>query len=265
MSTRITACIVTYRSDLTDVSHAVQSLKVCTLPIEIIVVDNDSGGNYRAALNDRLAAFSNVKIVNSGGNRGFGAGHNFGFNAVAAHSDIHLVVNPDILVHKNAVETLIEYLNTHPDVGMAAPKVVDRQGTVQYLCKRYPSVLALFGRRFMPGYLLKKPCMVQFMDRYHMRDKDYNQVMEPECISGCFMAFRSNIFKQLGGFDKTFFLYFEDNDITLRARKICKAVYVPEAVVTHAWKGGARQSGKLTWLQIQSAIKFYRKWGWKLY
>jgi GT2 family glycosyltransferase len=262
---RITACIVVYKSNLEDVFRSVESLYACTLPIDILVVDNHSGAEYYALLTQKLAAFEDVVVMDSGANKGFGAGHNIGFKSLEDESDVHIVVNPDIIVHRGAIEAMVAKLDENPEIGLIAPKIVDEHGNLQHLCRRFPSVLVLFGRRFMPRFLLDTPFMIAKMDTYHMRDKNYDDIMEPQCISGCFMMFRSDIFRELMGFDEHFFLYFEDNDITLRARKICTAVYYPKATVTHTWKGGARQSIRLTKLQIQSAFKFYRKWGWKFY
>lgn len=262
---RITACIVSYRSNIRDILEAVRSIKACSLPVHLLVVDNFSSEAYRAELSQSLTEFSDVRLLGLQDNRGFGAGHNAGFKEVAAISDFHLIVNPDIVVHEGAIEAMAHYMQQHMEVGLIAPKVVDEQGELQYLCKRCPSVLALFGRRFMPDFLLRKSFMMETMNRYHMRDKDYTAIMEPECISGCFMMFRSNIFREIGGFDERFFLYFEDNDITLRVRHVSKAIYLPSAVVTHAWQGGARKSITLTKLQIVSAFKFFNKWGWRLF
>lgn len=259
----ITACIVTYKSNSKDVLQAVESLQACTLPVDIIVVDNHSGTEYRNALTETLAPFDDVKIANTGANKGFGAGHNIGFKALGEQSDFHIVCNPDIVVHDGAIEAIIEYMQRMPDVGLIAPKVVDEQGEVQHLCRKHPTFLGLFARRCMPKYLLEDPWMIRYMNAYLMRDKNYEAIMEPECLSGCFMVFRSSVFKTLEGFDESFFLYFEDYDITLRARKICKALYYPNATVTHAWKGGSRRNLKLIKLQIKSAIKFFRKWRWK--
>jgi GT2 family glycosyltransferase len=259
----ITACIVTYKSNLDDVYRAVESLSASTLPIEILVVDNHSGDDYYQALKERLSSFEDVLISDSGANKGFGAGHNFGFATVSDGSDIHLVINPDIIVHKGAIEAMVDYMEQRPEVGLLAPKIVDEHGNIQYLCKRFPSMLVLFGRRFMPKLLLETAFMKRAMDAYQMKDHDYNTIIEPPCISGCFMMFRSQLFEELLGFDERFFLYFEDFDISLRAHQISRAVYFPHATVTHKWRGGSRQSFKLVKIQIRSAVRFFNKWGWK--
>lgn len=258
---RISACIVTYKSDIAAVTKAVNSLTSYKYQIDVVIVDNASGAKYRSDLTTALAG-KNVTIIDSGMNKGFGAGHNLGFMR-ASKAEFHLLVNPDIIVHDGAIDNMVDYMRSNPDIGLLAPKIVNEQGELQYLCKRYPTVLALFGRRFLPEAVLKLPLFKDALNRYAMRDADYTQILEPEFISGCFMVFRSSIFSKLQGFDERFFLYFEDTDITLRAREICRAVYYPLASVTHAWKGGAKTSRKLTYIMMQSAVKFFNKWGWK--
>lgn len=252
------AVIVTYQSDLNVLKRAVDSLRCCQLPMEIILVDNDSGAAYRGDLG---RSFPDIRVIDSGLNKGFGAGHNLGF-ALKNLSDYHLVVNPDIRVGAGQIEAMIEFMQARKDVGVCVPKITNEQGELQYLCKRKPSVMALFGRRFLPNALADM-LLKRVLDRYVMKDKDYNQIIEPEFLSGCFMVFRSDIYKALEGFDERFFLYFEDADITLRARKICKAVHFPGASVVHAWKGGARNSRYLTRVMLVSAVKYFNKWGWK--
>lgn len=255
---RISAVIVTYRSDIQVLRKTVDSLRACTLSIDITLVDNDSGAEYRARLATRFPA---VRIIDSGRNAGFGAGHNLGFAKQSQQSDYHLVVNPDIVVPEGTIEELIQFMQTRKEVGLCVPKIVDERGDLQYLCKRKPSVMALFGRRFLPASLANL-LLKGVMKHYTMRDKDYNKILEPDFLSGCFMVFRSEVFQQLEGFDERFFLYFEDADITMRAKQITKAVHFPGAHVVHDWKGGARTSRQLTKIMITSAFKFFNKWGW---
>ena len=258
-SPRISAVIVTYQSDLNALKRAVDSLRSCTLPIEILLVDNNSGADYRGDLG---RAFSDIRIIDSGLNKGFGAGHNLGFALREQPSDYHLVVNPDVIIPLGAIEEMVQFMGTRHKVGLATPKIVNEQGEMQYLCKRKPSIAALFGRRFLPAKLADM-LLKGVMDHYIMRDKNYEKIIEPDFLSGCFMVFRSDIFQALEGFDERFFLYFEDADITMRAKAISQAVYFPGVTITHAWQGGARNSRALTKIMLISAYQFFRKWGIK--
>lgn len=254
---RISAVIVSYQSDIIALKKAINSLKLSGLPIDIAMVDNDSGGSYRS----RLAQSGlGVRIIDSGLNKGFGAGHNLGFALREGDSDYHFVVNPDIIIPQGALKAIVEFMEAHEEVGLCVPKITDAKGQLQYLCKRKPSVMALFGRRFLPKGLAQL-LLKSTMARYEMRDKDYNTTFEADFLSGCFMCFRSDIFKKIDGFDEHFFLYFEDADITMRAKEVSKAVHFPGATIVHDWNGGARANGKLTRIMLISAYKFYRKWG----
>ena len=164
-------------------------------------------------------------------------------------------------MHEGAIEEMVAYITAHPEIGLLVPRIVDEQGEIQYLCKRTPTVSALLGRR-IPG-LTTLPFFKKQLDHYSMKDSNYNTTLEPDFCSGCFMLFRSELYKNLGGFDERFFLYFEDTDITLRAKQLARTVYYPNASVTHDWSGGARNNLKLTRIMIQSAIKFFNKWGWR--
>ena len=256
---RISATIVTYQSDVIALRKAVNSLKLCGMPIDISIVDNYSGASYLSRLSQ---AGLGVRIINSGRNKGFGAGHNLGFALRNEPSAYHLIVNPDVIVPEGTVRTIVDYMEAHKKVGLLVPKIIDEKGEMQYLCKRQPGILALFGRHFLPKKLADK-LLKKSMDRYAMKDQDYNNIIEAEFLSGCFMVFRSDILARLEGFDERFFLYFEDADITLRARNISKAIYFPSAHIIHAWRGGARISRKLNRIMIISAFKFFNKWGWK--
>ena len=255
----ISAVIVTYQSDIIALKKAVNSLKFCGMPIDISIVDNHSGANYLARLSQSGLG---VRVINSGLNKGFGAGHNLGFALRNGPSNYHLVVNPDVIVPQGAMAALIDFMEKNKNIGVATPKIINERGDLQYLCKRKPSIMALFGRRFMPQKLANT-LLKGALERYTMRDQDYNKILEPEFLSGCFMCFRSEVFEKLEGFDERFFLYFEDADITMRAKQITKAVHFPGTTIIHAWQGGARTSRKLTRMMMVSAIRFFNKWGWK--
>lgn len=253
----ISAIIVTYQSDLQRLKRAVDSLRMCSYPIEINIIDNDSGASYRA---DLSRSFPDIRIIDSGINKGYGAGHNLGFAMRKTESDYHVIVNPDIRFAAGELEKIVDFMQTRQEIGLATPKIVSPSGELQYLCKRKPNILALFGRRFLPKSLTRT-LLKNTLARYEMRDKDYEKIIEAEFLPGCFMVFRSDIFKKIEGFDERFFLYFEDADITLRAREVSKAVHFPRATVIHDWQGGAHSSNKLTCIMLISALKFFRKWG----
>lgn len=256
--TSLAACIVTYRSPLDALSEAIDSLKRCTLPLAITLVDNDSGADYVA----QLKTFSGITVVEAGANKGFGFGHNIGIKH-APLCDYYLVVNPDVVVHEGCIESMVAYMEQHPDIGLLAPRVLFPDGTLQPLNKRLPSVFDLFARRFLPVSIQKMRWCKQRMERYAMLDVGYDAAIEVPFISGCFMMFRKSILDRVGLFDEGYFMYLEDCDITRRTAALARCVYYPEAVITHRWARGSHRSLRLMWVMVQSMIHYFNRWGWK--
>jgi len=256
----VVATILTYRSNLDDVCGAVDSFRTVALSRYIQVVDNGSPGDYFDRLQRRVSA----RVLRTGGNRGFGYGHNVGFSQ-APPSRYYLVLNPDVIIHTGALETMVSYLDRHPEVGLMTPRILNPDGTQQYLNKRNPTVFDLAARRFLPGWLRRRTAIRRRMEHYVMRDCGYDGIVDVPYLSGCCMLFRTETLRRVGPFDERFFLYLEDADITRRVQQMARAVYFPFARVTHKWSRGSHRNWKLTWVTIQSAVTYFRKWGWQLF
>jgi GT2 family glycosyltransferase len=98
-----------------------------------------------------------------------------------------------------------------------------------------------------------------------MRDMGYDKTAEVLYLSGCFMLFRKKYLDEIGYFDEDIFMYFEDADITLRMAKKYKTVFYPHVHIFHHWAKGSYKALNLTIINIQSAIYFFNKHGWKLF
>ena len=253
----LSASLVLYQNDPDIVSAAVTSLLNTPLNIYLFVVDNSP----LPSLAPLLRSFNVDYYHNQGQNTGFGKAHNLALKKVK-RCNYHLVLNPDVYFGSHVIPELISYLEEHQDIGLISPKICFPDGETQYLCKRYPSLLLLFSRRFIPQrlqFLFKKR-----MDYYEMRETGYNQVMDVPYLSGCFMLFRRNHLDKIGYFDENIFLYLEDADITLRMSKEFRAVFYPQVHIFHYWAKGAYKSTKLALVTIQSAIYLFNKHGWKI-
>jgi GT2 family glycosyltransferase len=227
--------------------------------VDVLFVDNSPDETLKEVVK-RYAWAKYLK--NPAGNKGFGHGHNLALS-LAPPSRYFAVVNPDIAFSSDAIGALKAYMDVHEDVSLAVPRIVYPDGRLQYLCKRYPTVLALFGRRFLPAGLSRSGRIKAYLERFEMRDCSYDEVLEPMFLSGAFMFFRRMAIEQVGGFDEGFFLYLEDADITIRIKEHGRAVHFPDATVQHAWGRGSHKSLYLTWVMIQSTFKFFNKHGWR--
>jgi len=253
---KISIGIVTYNNEGT-IDGTLESL-ITHLPDDVIsrifVIDN--GSTDRTI--EILAKYQDhITVIHSPrGNIGYGAANNLIINQM--DSDVHLIVNPDIkLVDSTSISILYRYLMDHSDVGMAVPRIRDEQGVTQYLCRRNPTFLDL-AIRYLPGNAFQRR-----KDFHCMKDMDYNTSFDVEFASGCFMAINTELFRQIRGFDESYFLYVEDADLTRRVNQISRTVYVPDAVVCHSWARASYKNLKMTRMHLKSLWRYFRKWGFK--
>ena len=256
---KVIASIVTYNNPIGEVEQAAKSFLACTLPVHLMVIDNNSADGYVEQLKKCFSA----QFIQNGINRGFGSGHNIGIKN-ALDCEYYLVLNPDIEIHEGTIEKLVKFMDKHPEVGLISPKILNEDGSIQCLNKRLPTVFDLFARRFLPSFIQKINFIKKRMDYYIMLDKGYEEIQEVSYITGCFMLFRKSVLDKINGFDENFFLYLEEADITRRVNQAgFKSIYFPYATVTHKWARGSHHSLKLTWINIKSAIYYFNKWGWR--
>lgn len=174
------------------------------------------------------------------------------------------ILNTDLSWQQGTFEQLVGWLQQHPQVSLAVPQILDEAGTPQQLCKQHPTVLGLFSRRFLPGWL--KPNWLKRYDRWYvMADQNYQEVFEAPYLSGCCMLIRSEAFSRAGGFDERYFLYLEDADITRSLARDGQCVHLPVAGVVHGWGRGNYRNLGLMAVNLTSAWHYFRKWGWALW
>ena len=135
MKTHISGCIVTY-NNMATIDNALRSLFECTAAsFELFVVDN---GSTDGTLEHIEKNYPQVTIVKSGGNIGFGAGHNFIMDRL--NSEYHAIINPDIMVKDDVLAKMADYLDNNPEVGMLSPEIRFPDGRLQILGKKNPSL-----------------------------------------------------------------------------------------------------------------------------
>ncbi len=257
----ITASLVLYKNNPRDVIKAIKSFLNTSLNVFLYVVDNspeDTLGKIVERLNDGRIEY----IFNNGENLGFGKAHNIAIKKVIDKSKYHLVLNPDVWFEKGTLEKLFDFMEKNPDVGQVMPKVLNPDGTVQALCKRLPSPIDLFGRRFLPSPF--KKVLDERLKWYEFWDVGYDNLAEVPALSGCFMFVRTKVFKEVGLFDDEYFMYMEDYDMCRRINSRYRTIYYPEAIIYHKYGKHSYKNKKLLLTHIRSAIRYFNKWGWIL-
>ena len=253
MKTHITGCIVTY-NNIATIDNALSSLLKCTAAsFELFVVDN---GSTDGTLEHIAENYPQVTIVKTGKNIGFGAGHNFILDRL--NSEYHAIINPDIIVRDDVLSKMAEYLDQNPEIGMLSPEIRFPDGRLQILGKKNPSLPYLVSSRLRgsgePGEKLRE---------YAMLDCDLSKPLSIENATGCFMFIRTSLFKEIGGFDNRYFMYFEDCDLTREVNKRSKTLYYPDATVYHEWGRESKKNFRLKLIQINSMLHYFAKWGLK--
>jgi len=253
-----TGSIVLYNNPPDMVRRAAESFLSCSLDVELQIVDNSPTQELKSHLSDLPA-----KYHFSARNSGYGRGHNKAIDA-CSESKYHIIINPDITIAPSTIELLAAFMDDNADIGIVCPKILNPDGTLQPLNKRYPTVFDLFIRRFLPKSLLLH--FQRRLDRYEMRDIGYDSVCDVEFTTGCFMFCRTSVLRQVGGFDPRYFLHLEDCDLGRMVQEAGhRTVYFPGATVTHEWGREPHKSYKMLLVMVVSMVRYFNKWGWKFY
>ena len=269
----ISVSMVTYNSSLALLCQSVQSLqhslasarsRGLNIGLQLLLVDNTTDNTYRQQLREYIdteaqAIFDAVEYWHPGANIGYGAAHNQALAKVG--SDYHLFMNPDVVLAENALQQGLEFLQQHPDVVMVSPRATDAHGQVQFLCKRYPSVLVLLLRGFAPDFL--RGWFRSYLHSYEVRDVCREQrAAEVPLVSGCCMYARTAALRQVSGFSNHFFMYFEDFDLSLRLHKVGRLMYLPGMRVVHHGGYSVRKGWRHIYMFAHSGWKFFWCHGW---
>ena len=226
---------------------------------EIHIYDNHSEQRYIEEL-ERYDSL--ITLHKSKENHGFGYGHNYILTKTDAEYGI--IFNPDILLTKQSIDAMLQRLKSDDQTAMVCPKVLNIDGTTQYLVRQKLDVFD-YMLRFIPFKFIKN-IFIKRLSFYECRDLSDSKTSYIKMGSGCLMVIEVAAFKSVGGFDERFFMYFEDNDLCLRLGQAdYKIMYTPFETVTHLYEKGAHKSQKLFKVFLQSMGKFFNKWGWKFF
>lgn len=269
----LSVSIVTFAPDLVRVRETVRTLAGALAharatgrlgDVELMLIDNGPGDQHRsplqALLRDEISVSAQWRVLSGQGNVGYGRGHNLALRASKA--DFHLVLNPDVALEHDAIDQALAYMSTNQDVAILAPHARDPSGERLHLCKRYPSVLDLLLRGFAPAAVKRR--FRARLERYEMRElMDDRALKGISIVSGSFMFCRRALITEIGGFSESFFLYFEDFDLSLRAAARGELAWVPSVRITHHGGNAARKGWRHVGLFTRSAITFFNRHGWK--
>jgi GT2 family glycosyltransferase len=197
---------------------------------EVIVVDSGSTDGSRELVAER---FPDVRLVELAENRGYGAGANEGMRVASGRW--FLLLNSDAWPVGNGVEELVAFGDRHPEIGVAGPKLLNPDGSLQRSVRGFPTVWRLateyfFLRKLAPG--------TRALNAFYAANFDHEKVRKAEFLMGAVLLLRPEAIAQVGGFDERFFMFSEEVDLCFRMRRARWTVqFYPEAEFVHV--GGA--------------------------
>lgn len=252
---KITVSIVLYKTPKKLIEDVLQSIYNSKCVDKIYVIDNFSSEENKNYM-DKFNAIEYIPHINNG----YGSSHNIALHkAIEFGSDYHIVLNPDIRFDSNVLIELKQYMDQNLDVGYILPKVIYPNGELQYLCKLLPTPNDLILRRFLP----KTKRSEKKNNKYILKNFGYNKIINPPCLSGCFMFLRVSTLKNNNlFFDDRYFMYFEDFDLIRRIHRVCKTIYYPNVTIIHDHAKESYKNKKMLKIHIKSAIKYFNKYGW---
>ncbi len=251
--------VVLYNSDYSDIEKYIAQYFEKSVNQKLVFVDNSEEDKIKNYINNFASVNNyNISYIFSEDNLGYGKGNNLAINEYIGQSKYFLISNLDIEFTIKDIEELIDEAEKLKDFGIIMPKISYRNGKNQYACRLLPTPINLFGRRFlkfMKNYIEK---MDYF---YEYKFSDYKVDMDVPYLSGCFMFTKyDNLIKE-NGFDKRYFMYMEDVDLSRRLFKYTNR-YIANIEVFHDFKKESHKNKKMTLAHIKSAVQYFNKWGW---
>ena len=199
-----------------------------------------------------------LRYIHMEANLGYGRAHNIALRESAYYqTSFHLVMNSDIRVKAEDIDAMHDWMMDNPQVGQMMPRVVSPDGSQQYLAKRLPSPLDVFGRRFLPERLIARQNR-----RYELRDLDLTRPINAPYLSGCFMLLRTKAAVEAGLFDERYFMYPEDMDLTRTIHRNWLTLYYPAWTIVHAHARASYKNKHMLRIHIRNICLYFNKWGW---
>ncbi len=200
----------------------------------IDVVDNDSGDGSFEILSDTVAreGWRDVQVLETGHNGGFGYGNNFAIRRALASSDppdFVYILNSDAFPEPDAIEVLVRFMRERPEVGIAGSAIWGTDGVPHISAFRFPTVWSEVAGGFRLGLINRLLPDVEVPIRPRPEVS-----REVDWLAGASMMIRRKVLEEVGVFDETFFLYFEETDLCRRARQAgWPTWYVVESKIEH--------------------------------
>ncbi|QOG30491.1 glycosyltransferase family 2 protein [Enterococcus casseliflavus] len=253
----ISIIVVSYHN-IEDIKNLISSIEYHTsanLEKKIIILDNGNTPNkFKKIVND----YRDVEYINLFKNLGFGRAHNYLLGKIK--TKYIALVNPDVIFTEDSLTIMLDELEKNADDKVLVPKIVSQTGELQHVYRRELTLYDFFVRVFF-----KNDKHFKKRKKYHtMQDMNYSKSFKIPFAQGSFLLMPTKLFEELRGFDERFFMYVEDADFCKRVNQISNVYYTPKTSVIHIWEKGSHNNIKLLKYHVESIVKYFKKWGWRI-
>ncbi len=220
---------------------------------EIVVVDNASTDGTPGFIEKN---YPGAALISNSKNVGFAAANN---QAIArTRSDYILLINSDCEVYGGSLDKLIKFIDGNPEIGIAGPRIINSDGSIQPSCRNFPSFFNAAAHTLLTNIYPDNP----FSKKYKLMDVSRDRPFKVDWVSGSAMMIRRAALADTGLLDENYFMYVEDLDICYRMRQAdWKVYYTPDSRILHHAGGSGGKNIRSSFRMQKSVLYFF----WKNY
>ncbi len=220
---------------------------------EILVVDNDSSDGTAEIVRE---FYPNVNLIENKRNAGYAKANNQGIEQ--ARGKYILLLNPDTQLMEGSLFSMYEHMEANPQVGALGSQLLNPDRNIQPSCREFPGFSTLIWEFLGLSRLFPKS---RIFGKWRMGYFAFDQTREVDQPMGSCLMLRKDTLKQVGYFDESFSMFFNDVDLCYRIKKAgWKIFFFPDAQVIHHKGASTRMAKrKMIWLSHLAFFKYFRK------
>lgn len=226
MNKDLSIIIINYNSH-TDINRCFESINsnISGIDYEIIVVDNNSTDRGVLSLKRN---HESIKLFLLESNYGFGIACNYGANN--ARGKYLVFVNPDTIFRDNCLKEMFDFMECKEDAAICSPSFIYPDGNLGYVFNNFPNITWELYDFFGKGYYIR----INKLNRMLVSAAESRKPLKVDWVTAACLMIRKEVFDKVKGFDKDYFLYFEDVDIQKRISDTGLNIYcLPYLKVVH--------------------------------
>jgi GT2 family glycosyltransferase len=222
--------------------ESIKKINISEFKLTILVIDNNS--SEKLNLKKGLLGKFPLEVIKNNNNLGFSGGHNVGIKyALQNGADYVVILNNDTYVHENFLKELLEVAEKDLKAGILSPKIYFAPG-FEYHKNRYSKNEIGKVIWYAGGEMDWKNVIGHHRGVDEVDNGQFDNIEETQLPTGCCMMIRKEVFEKIGILNDRYFLYYEDSDLSIRAKnKGFKIMYVPKSIIYHKNAGSVGGSG----------------------